>query len=148
LTNARTESDRRPSKATPPPPPPPPPPPLLQVPQIRHRYSTAALSLAASRPAPLHRHRHSLPVCTYHSQHEGQQRSQHLAGGDLQRRAPRLRLYLWIPHVSKACHLCEGSRLLAEYARFEVFTAVTKKNGVFWDVTPCGSCKNRRFGVP
>jgi hypothetical protein len=23
--------------------------------------------------------------------------------------------------------------------RFEVFTAVTTKNGVFWDVTPCGS---------
>jgi hypothetical protein len=22
----------------------------------------------------------------------------------------------------------------------------TVKNGVFWDVTPCGSCKNRRFG--
>jgi hypothetical protein len=21
-----------------------------------------------------------------------------------------------------------------------------KKNGVFWVVTPCGSCKNRRFG--
>jgi hypothetical protein len=30
--------------------------------------------------------------------------------------------------------------------KFEVFTAVTMKNGVFWDVTPCGSCKNRRFG--
>jgi hypothetical protein len=29
--------------------------------------------------------------------------------------------------------------------RFEVFTAVTMKNGVFWDVTPCVSCKNRRF---
>jgi hypothetical protein len=29
---------------------------------------------------------------------------------------------------------------------FEVFTAVTMKNGVFWDVTPCGSCKYRRFG--
>jgi hypothetical protein len=29
--------------------------------------------------------------------------------------------------------------------RFEVFTAVTMKNVVFWDVTPCGSCKNRRF---
>jgi hypothetical protein len=27
--------------------------------------------------------------------------------------------------------------------RFEVFTAVTMKNGVFWVVTPCGSCKNR-----
>jgi hypothetical protein len=32
------------------------------------------------------------------------------------------------------------------YVRFEVFTAVTIKNGVFWDVTPCGSCKNRLFG--
>jgi hypothetical protein len=32
--------------------------------------------------------------------------------------------------------------------RFEVFTAVTMKNVVFWDVTPCGSCKNRRFGEP
>jgi hypothetical protein len=32
------------------------------------------------------------------------------------------------------------------YVKFEVFTAVTMKNGVFRDVTPCGSCKNRRFG--
>jgi hypothetical protein len=30
--------------------------------------------------------------------------------------------------------------------RFEVFRAVTVKNGVLWDVTQCGSCKNRRFG--
>jgi hypothetical protein len=30
--------------------------------------------------------------------------------------------------------------------RVEVFTAATMKNGVFWDVTPCGCCKNRRFG--
>jgi hypothetical protein len=28
---------------------------------------------------------------------------------------------------------------------FEVFTAVTMKNGIFRDVTPCDS-KNRRFG--
>jgi hypothetical protein len=28
----------------------------------------------------------------------------------------------------------------------EVFTAVTMKNGVFWEVTPCGASKNRRFG--
>jgi hypothetical protein len=34
----------------------------------------------------------------------------------------------------------------ANFVRFEVFTAVTMKNGVFWVVTPCGSCKNRRFG--
>jgi hypothetical protein len=32
------------------------------------------------------------------------------------------------------------------YVRFEVFTAVTRKNGVLWDVKVCGSCKNRRFG--
>jgi hypothetical protein len=37
-------------------------------------------------------------------------------------------------------------RWLWRIARFEVFTAVTMKNGVFWVVTPCGSCKNRRFG--
>jgi hypothetical protein len=30
--------------------------------------------------------------------------------------------------------------------RFEVFTAVTMKNGVFLDVMSCGSCKNRRCG--
>jgi hypothetical protein len=30
--------------------------------------------------------------------------------------------------------------------RFEVFTVVNMKNGVFWDVTRCGSCKNRSFG--
>jgi hypothetical protein len=30
--------------------------------------------------------------------------------------------------------------------RYEVFTAVTMKNGVFLDVMPLGSCKNRRFG--
>jgi hypothetical protein len=30
--------------------------------------------------------------------------------------------------------------------RSQVFKAVTKKNAVFWDVTPCGFCKHRRFG--
>jgi hypothetical protein len=32
------------------------------------------------------------------------------------------------------------------FIRFEVFTAVTMKNTVFWDVAPCRSCVNRRFG--
>jgi hypothetical protein len=32
------------------------------------------------------------------------------------------------------------------FVRFEAFMAVTMKNGVFWDVTPRGSCKNGRFG--
>jgi hypothetical protein len=31
------------------------------------------------------------------------------------------------------------------HVRFEAFTAVTMKNGVFWDVKPCGSCKNLVF---
>jgi hypothetical protein len=25
-------------------------------------------------------------------------------------------------------------------------THLKEKNGIFWDVMPCGSCKNRRFG--
>jgi hypothetical protein len=32
------------------------------------------------------------------------------------------------------------------FVRFEVSMEVTMKNSFFWDVTPCGSCKNRRFG--
>jgi hypothetical protein len=31
---------------------------------------------------------------------------------------------------------------MKEGVRFEALTAVTMKNGVFWVVTPCGSCKN------
>jgi hypothetical protein len=38
------------------------------------------------------------------------------------------------------------SKVGNDFERFEVFMAVTLKNAVFWDVTPCGSCKNRRFG--
>jgi hypothetical protein len=30
------------------------------------------------------------------------------------------------------------------YVKFEVFTAVTMKNGVFWDVTPCGVFRSVR----
>jgi hypothetical protein len=35
---------------------------------------------------------------------------------------------------------------IVTYARFEVFTAVTIKNAIFWDVAPCTSCVNQRFG--
>jgi hypothetical protein len=34
----------------------------------------------------------------------------------------------------------------AGLVRFEVSTAVTMKNSVFWDVMQCASCKKRRFG--
>jgi hypothetical protein len=32
------------------------------------------------------------------------------------------------------------------YVRFEVSTAVTMMSIIFWEMTPCGSYKNRRFG--
>jgi hypothetical protein len=32
------------------------------------------------------------------------------------------------------------------YVRFEVSTAVTMMIIIFWEMTPCGSYKNRRFG--
>jgi hypothetical protein len=34
----------------------------------------------------------------------------------------------------------KGNRM--NYVGFEVFTAVTMKNFVFWDVVPCGPCKS------
>jgi hypothetical protein len=40
----------------------------------------------------------------------------------------------------------ENTRGINVYVRFNVFTAVTMKNAVFWDVSPCRSCVNRRFG--
>jgi hypothetical protein len=46
--------------------------------------------------------------------------------------------------VSEIMHLCIAVINVIS-VRFEVFTAVTMKNGVFWDITPCGSCRNRRF---
>jgi hypothetical protein len=39
-----------------------------------------------------------------------------------------------------------GWETFRDSIRFEVFAAVTMKNATFWDVTLCGSCKNRRFG--
>jgi hypothetical protein len=32
------------------------------------------------------------------------------------------------------------------YVRFEVFAAATMKKAVFWNMTPCRYCGNRRFG--
>jgi hypothetical protein len=50
--------------------------------------------------------------------------------------------FVEIPEVWK----CALKMNIIWAVRFEVFTAVTMKNGVFWVVTPCGSCKNQRFG--
>jgi hypothetical protein len=43
-------------------------------------------------------------------------------------------------------HVCIHHERLQGVVRFEVFTKVTMKNSVFWDVTPCCSCKKRHFG--
>jgi hypothetical protein len=40
----------------------------------------------------------------------------------------------------------DGFWINDQIVRFEVFTAVTMKNVVFWDVALCKSCVNRRFG--
>jgi hypothetical protein len=42
--------------------------------------------------------------------------------------------------------LVDGFCLASNDETYKVFTAVTMKNAVFWDVTQCGSCKNRYFG--
>jgi hypothetical protein len=42
------------------------------------------------------------------------------------------------------CNLLEFYQRFGE--RFEVFTAMTTKNAVFWNITACCSCKDRRFG--
>jgi hypothetical protein len=39
-------------------------------------------------------------------------------------------------------HLSYTAGTIGEYVIFEVFTAETMQNGVFWDVTPCGSYKS------
>jgi hypothetical protein len=35
---------------------------------------------------------------------------------------------------------------ISQFVRFEVFTAVTTENAIFWDATLFGFCKNLRFG--
>jgi hypothetical protein len=42
---------------------------------------------------------------------------------------------------------CLSKNEMSDCACFEVFTAVTMKNAIFWDAEPCGSCKSPGFGV-
>jgi hypothetical protein len=43
-------------------------------------------------------------------------------------------------------HRRENLKSYKTMLRFEIFTGVTIRNAIFWDVTPGGSCRNRRFG--
>jgi hypothetical protein len=49
------------------------------------------------------------------------------------------------PQEKRYVSATESSRLIQ--CKIWGFMAVTVKNAVFWDVTQCKSCKNRRFGV-
>jgi hypothetical protein len=49
-------------------------------------------------------------------------------------------------HLFAALHGTARLRSISFNVRSDVFTAVAMKNAVFWDVTPHGSCKKRRFG--
>jgi hypothetical protein len=57
-----------------------------------------------------------------------------------------LELYFWSTRFESVRQLRAVFPSLPLGVRFEVFTAVTMKNIAFWDVTLCGSYKNRRFG--
>jgi hypothetical protein len=55
--------------------------------------------------------------------------------------------FIFFPNIRRDCQAWElNKETKIRGVRFEVFTAVTMKNGVLWDVTPRRSCKNRRFG--
>jgi hypothetical protein len=58
--------------------------------------------------------------------------------------------FIWPPifmvnFLSLCCPL-QISPAVVFLVRFEIFTVVTTKNGVFWDVTPCGSIISVRIG--
>jgi hypothetical protein len=48
----------------------------------------------------------------------------------------------------QSCGTCISSPYTHKIdSRFEVFTMVTMKNAVFWDVAPCGFCKKRSASI-
>jgi hypothetical protein len=50
--------------------------------------------------------------------------------------------------IIRVTRISETGTTLAVTVRCFLITAnvVSKKNGVLWDVTPCGYCKNKCFG--
>jgi hypothetical protein len=48
--------------------------------------------------------------------------------------------------TASSCTMTSYMKCNVTFVRYEIFTAVSTKNGVVWDITPCDSCKNRRSG--
>jgi hypothetical protein len=49
--------------------------------------------------------------------------------------------------LSVVCYVYSFYRTLSVFfSKLQSNTRLFLKNGVFWVVTPCGSCKNRRYG--
>jgi hypothetical protein len=55
-------------------------------------------------------------------------------------------IQLHVVNIPNFKHKFQIYKLLLKRVRFKVFTAVTMKNTVFWDVAPCRYRVNRRFG--
>jgi hypothetical protein len=71
-----------------------------------------------------------------------------------------VRTKFWLAHMSDSFHIGHSFIIdyafpfslpllyvfYIEYVRSEFLTTGNTKNAIFWDVAPCGSCKNRRLG--
>jgi hypothetical protein len=57
-----------------------------------------------------------------------------------------LQLHASSKHQWQIIHYHSNVKLKLNCVRFEVSTAVTMMIIIFWEMTPCGSSKNRRFG--
>jgi hypothetical protein len=58
----------------------------------------------------------------------------------------RAEIFKHVAYAGDNLICCGSSKSGKPAVRVEVITTVTRKNEVFWDVTPCGSGKNRYFG--
>jgi hypothetical protein len=55
-------------------------------------------------------------------------------------------LYIMCPRMMADCNKHGLLCIEHQYVTGRTMSLQYKKNAIFWDVTPCGPCKNRRFG--
>jgi hypothetical protein len=73
----------------------------------------------------------------------------HFSAEDFKVKVPFTGTLFELNHSSTVVHLISFAHIYDSYSSLIslwVPSSISSlKNGVFWDVTPCGSCKNRRF---